>query len=65
MMGMLQFTALALITTFAAVAAVAFNWLLLRTMFVLMRPATAGRVPARTSLAQGTGQLARVFTTNR
>ena len=65
MTDILQFTALALITTFAAAAAVAFNWVLLRTMFVLMRPATAGRLPVRTSLAQGTTQLARVFVANR
>lgn len=72
MLSMLQVTALVLITIFGAAAALAFNWLLLRTMFALMRPATAGRVPAtlgglaaRTHLAQGTTQLARVYLTNR
>lgn len=65
MIGMLQFTALALITLFAAVAAVAFNWLLSRTMFVLIRPATAGRMPARTPLVQGPAQLARAYAGNR
>lgn len=65
MIGMLQFTALALITLFAAAAAVAFNWLFLRTMFLLMRPATARRMPARTPLVQGTAQLARAYAGNR
>ena len=63
MTGILQFTTLAAATIFAAAAATAFHWLLLRAAFQLMKPATARRVPApvRTGLARGTMQLARAF----
>ena len=50
MMSALQIATLSLITVFAVAAAVAFNWLLLRAMFVLMRPATARPAPARLQL---------------
>ncbi len=49
MIAMLHFATLVVTTLFAAAAAVAFNWMLLRAMFVLMRPATARRVNAPTS----------------
>ncbi|HYL61441.1 MAG TPA: hypothetical protein VE077_02390 [Candidatus Methylomirabilis sp.] len=65
MMSVLQFATLSFITLFAAAAAVAFNWLLLRTMFVLMRPATARRAPAKLQLVPGTAQLARAYATRR
>ena len=50
MIAMLHFATLVLTTLFAAAAAVAFNGLLLRAMFVLMRPATARRVNSPTQL---------------
>ena len=40
MISVLEFLSLTLITIFAAAAALAFHWLFLRAMFVLMRPAT-------------------------
>ena len=43
MMAILHFTTLVITTLFAAGAAALVNWLLLRTTFRLMRPATAGR----------------------
>lgn len=50
MMSVLQIATLSFITVFAVAAAVAFNWLLLRAMFVLMRPATARPARARLQL---------------
>jgi hypothetical protein len=52
MIAMLNFATLVFTTLFATAAAVAFDWLLLRAMFVLMRPATARRVNAPTQLAR-------------
>jgi hypothetical protein len=63
--AMLHFATLVVTTLFAAAAAVAFNALLLRAMFVLMRPATAGRVNAPTRLLRETAQLARVYASDR
>lgn len=65
MMSILQFAALSFISIFAAAAAVALNWLLLRTMFVLIRPATARRAPAKLQLVPQTAQLARAYATRR
>lgn len=65
MMSILQLAALSFITLFAAAAAVAFNWLLLRTMFVLMRPATARRAPVALQLVPQTAQVARSYATQR
>jgi hypothetical protein len=65
MIAMLHFTALIVVTLFAAAAAVAFNGLLLRAMFVLMRPATAQRVNPPTRLVRGTAQLARAYVSHR
>jgi len=59
MTGILQFTTLAVATMFAAAAAVAFDWVLLRAAFRLMKPATAGRATPRRSLAQGKAELVR------
>jgi hypothetical protein len=65
MIATLHFATLVLITLFAAAAAVVFNGLLLRVMFVLMRPATARRVAAPTNLATGTRQLVRAYASHR
>jgi hypothetical protein len=65
MIAMLHFTTLVIATMFAAAAAVASQWLLLRAAFLLMRPATARRVSLRTELVRGTRELARAFSVNR
>ncbi len=65
MIATLHFATLVLTTLFAAATAVALNGLLLRAMFVLMRPATARRVNSRTQLATGTAQLARAYASHR
>ena len=65
MIAMLHFATLVVATTFAAAAAVVFHSLLLRATFVLMRPATARRIPARMDLVRGTAQLARAFAAHR
>lgn len=72
MTGILQVATLVIATMFAAAAAVAFDWLLLRAAFHLMRPATARRAPGRglvaqgkTELAHGTMLLARAFDPRR
>jgi len=65
MIAMLHFATLLITTLFAAAAAVALDWMLLRTMFLLMSPATARRRTAPTRLASGTAQLARAYATHR
>lgn len=65
MIAILHFATLAIATVFAAAAAAAFTWLLLRGSFLLMRPATARRIPAPTELVCGTAQLARAFASQR
>ena len=65
MLAILHFASLVAVTVFAVVAALAFDWFLLRMMFVLMRPATAGRIAAPSWLARGTAQLARAYSTQR
>jgi hypothetical protein len=65
MIAMLHFATLVATTLLAAAAAVGIHWLLLRAMFVLMRPATARRVPTPTRLASGTVQLARAYASHR
>jgi hypothetical protein len=65
MIAMLHFATLVVTTLFAAAAAVALDWLLLRAMFVLMRPATARRANAPSQLVRGTAQLARAYATHR
>ena len=61
MIAMLHFATLAVVTIFAGAAAFAFDWLLLRAMFVLMRPATAGHSPEPTQLTRRTTQFARAY----
>jgi hypothetical protein len=74
MIAALSFAGLVLATIFAAVAAVLCNWLLLRVMFHLMRPAvvrrtlesaSAKRPTVRTELVRGTAELTRAFAPSR
>jgi hypothetical protein len=65
MIAMLQFATLVITTMFAVAAAVGLHWLFLRAAFLMMRPATARRMPVRTELARGTAQLARAFASQR
>ena len=74
MIATLSFAGLVFATIFAAVAAVVCNWLLLRVMFHLMRPAAvrknsesaaAIRPTVRTELVRGTAELARAFAPSR
>ena len=65
MIAMLHFATLVVTTLFAAAAAVALNLVLLKVMFVLMRPATARRVAAPTQLVRGTAQLTRAYVSQR
>jgi hypothetical protein len=63
--AILHFATLVVTTIFAAAAALAFDWMLLRAMFVLMRPATARRIPATPHLVRVTTQLARAYAPHR
>ena len=66
MMQMLNLATLIVVTLFAAAAALALDWMLLRVMFVLMRPAAARQpklVPER--LVSGTVRLARAYASQR
>jgi hypothetical protein len=65
MIAMLQFATLAITTMFAVAAAAGLHWLCLRAAFLLMRPATARRIPVRTELVRGAAQLARAFASQR
>jgi hypothetical protein len=65
MIAMLQFATLVITTMFAVAAAAGLHWLLLKAAFLMMRPATARRIPVRTELVRGTAQLARVFAAQR
>jgi len=68
MIAMLHFATLVVVTIFAAAAAFAFDWMLLRAIFVLMQPVTARRAPAPAHLAHlahGTTQLARPYASQR
>ena len=65
MITMLHFATLAITTMFAVAAAVALHWLFLKAAFLMMRPATARRIPVRTELVRGTSQLARAFASQR
>jgi hypothetical protein len=74
MIATLSFAGLVLATILAAVAAVVCNWLFLRVMFHLMRPATARKTPesaaakrptVRTELVRDTAELARAFAPSR
>lgn len=66
MMEMLHLATLIVVALFAAGAAVALDWMLLRVMFVLIRPATAHQprlAPVR--VVSGTVRLARAYTSER
>jgi hypothetical protein len=65
MIDMLNFATVVIATMLAAAVAAGFNWLLLRATFLLMRPATAKRIPTRTALVCGTKELARAFAGQR
>jgi len=65
MIATLNFATLVVTTLFAAAAAAGFHWMLLRAMFVLMRPATARRVAAPPQLVRGTTHLARAYASQR
>lgn len=81
MIAMLQFASLVVTTMFAVAAAAGLHWLCLKVTFLMMRPATARRIPfdrtqgpstalrinkpARTELVRGTAQLARAYSASR
>ena len=65
MIAIQECTTLVIATLLAGAAAVGFHWLLLRATFLLMRPATAGRIRPRTELVRGTTALARAFSSHR
>jgi hypothetical protein len=65
MMAVLQFATLVIATMFAAAAAAGLHWLCLEAAFLMMRPATARRIPAGTELARGTARLVRAFSAQR
>jgi hypothetical protein len=65
MIAMLQFATLVITTMFAVAAAAGLHWLCLKAAFLMMRPATARRIPVRTELVRGTAQLARAFASQR
>ena len=65
MIAMLNFATLAVVAIFATAAALAFDWMLLRAMFLLMRPAAVRGVPGPANLARGTGQIARAYAPRR
>lgn len=63
---LIQLTVLTAATVLAAGSAIALNWILLRSAFRLMQPATAERVrPVRSELAHGTRAAARQFVLHR
>jgi hypothetical protein len=65
MTALLNFLTLVTATCFAAAAAIALQWILLRTAVRLMRPAAARRVSVRSDSLRGTLQLARAFAPRR
>ena len=65
MIAMLQFVTLVVTTVFAVATAAGHHWLCLEAAFLMMRPATAQRIPARTELARGTAQLVRAYSAPR
>jgi hypothetical protein len=65
MIAMLHFATLAVVTVFAVGAAFAFDWMLLRAMFVLMQPATARRRPLAANLGRGAVQAAHAYAQHR
>jgi hypothetical protein len=65
MIAMLELVTIAITTIFAVAAATGLHWLCLKATFLMMRPATARRIPARAELVRGTAQLARAFASRR
>ena len=65
MIAMLELVTIAITTIFAVAAAAGLHWLCLEATFLMMRPATARRIPARTELVRGTAQLARAYSGRR
>jgi hypothetical protein len=65
MIAMLQFVTLVITTMLAVTAAAGLHWVGLKVAFLMMRPATARRIPARTELVRGTAQLARAHSSTR
>jgi len=65
MIAMLQFATLVITTICAVAAAAGLHWVCLKAAFLMMRPATARRIPVRTELARGTAQLARAYSASR
>jgi hypothetical protein len=65
MIAMLQLATLVITTMFAVAAAAGLHWLCLKAAFLMMRPATARRIPVRTELARGTAQLVRAYSIQR
>jgi hypothetical protein len=65
MMEMLNLATLIAVTLFAAAAALALDWMLLRVMFVLIRPATAQQARPPVRLAAGAVRLARAYASHR
>ena len=65
MIAMLQFATLVITTMFALSAAAGLHWVCLKAAFLMMRPATAQRIPVRTELVRGTAQLARAYSISR
>jgi hypothetical protein len=65
MIAMLHFATLVITTMFAVVAAAGLHWLCLKAAFLMMRPATARRIPVRIELVRGTAQLARAYSVQR
>lgn len=65
MFAILQIVTLVITTMFATAAAAGLHWLCLKAAFLMMRPATARRIPVRTELVCGTAQLARAYSATR
>jgi hypothetical protein len=65
MIAMLQFVTLVITTVLAVTAAAGLHWVCLKAAFVMMRPATARRIPARTEWLHGTAQVARAHSSTR
>jgi hypothetical protein len=65
MIAMLQFATLVITTMFAVAVAAGLHWVCLEAAILMMRPATARRIPARTELARGTARLVRAYSAQR
>ena len=65
MITLLTFAVLSIATLFAVAASAALAWTFLRAAFVLMRPASTGRMPHGTALVRGTARLARAYAGHR